>query len=188
MERERGTQGGRGGACDFGGASARNALGSAAEERTDVEYDRMLAELFAEEDRARGMAHRLMEIAKNPRAALVEKASLIAFLRGPMEKHMRHEEERIFPHLDKHGLAAETQVSVKQHEAVRALATRLDEAKPEEVAGLFIDTAKLLLHHTNFEGDYIYPELSLSQWRSLMAETAKADSVAPEFTPDVVKG
>jgi len=153
-----------------------------------VEFDRMLAELFAEEDRARGMAHRLMEIAKNPRAAQVERASLIAFLRGPMEKHMRHEEERIFPHLDKHGLAAETQVSVRQHEGVRALAARLESARPEEVTGLFVETAKLLLHHTNFEGDYIYPELSLSQWRELMAETAKADTAQVEATPDLVQG
>lgn len=153
-----------------------------------MEYDRMLAELFAEEDRARGMAHRLMEIAKNPKATLAERPSLIAFLRGPMEKHMHHEEEKIFPHLDKHGLAAETQVSVKQHEAVRALATRLEGAKPEELPGLFVDTAKLLLHHTNFEGDYIYPELSLSQWRALMAETAKAETEPASITPDVVKG
>ena len=149
------------------------------EEKADVEYDRMLAELFAEEDRARGMAHRLMEIARNPRAAQAEKPSLIAFLRGPMENHMHHEEERIFPHLDKHGLSAETQVSVKQHEAVRALADRLEQATPDEITGLFVETAKLLLHHTNFEGDYIYPELSLTQWRSLMAETTKSEPGTP---------
>ena len=30
-----------------------------------------------------------------------------------------------------------------------------------------------MLHHTNFEGDFIYPELSIEQWKSLMLATAK---------------
>jgi hypothetical protein len=28
-----------------------------------------------------------------------------------------------------------------------------------------------MLHHTNFEGDYIYPELDAEDWRELMEET-----------------
>jgi hypothetical protein len=29
-----------------------------------------------------------------------------------------------------------------------------------------------MLHHTNFECDYVYPELTHEQWLALMRETA----------------
>jgi hypothetical protein len=139
-----------------------------------VEFDRMLAELFAEEDRARDMANRLITTAQSSRAAAAaERDSLIAFLRGPMERHMVYEEERIFPQLEKHDLTEEVQVAVKQHAAVRAAGDELATAAHDEVAVVIVDTAKLLLHHTNFEGDYIYPELTLEQWRALMRESTR---------------
>lgn len=140
-----------------------------------MEFDRMLAELFAEEDRARAMAHRLIDIARSSRAAAAaERDSLIAFLRGPMERHMIYEEERLFPQLDeKHDLTEEVQVAIKQHAAVRAAVERLSSASPDALPEVIVDTAKLLLHHTNFEGDYIYPELTHDQWRALMRESTR---------------
>ncbi len=130
----------------------------------------MLAELFEQEDRAREMASRLMQIAQTSRAAAsAERASLVAFLRGPMEHHMAYEERAVFPQLVDHGLAPEVQVASKHHTSLRQAADKLEAAAADaDVAPLVFDVARLLLHHTNFEGDYIYPELSHDAWRELM--------------------
>jgi hypothetical protein len=148
-----------------------------------MEFDRMLAELFQEEDRAREMASRLMQVAQTSReAANAERESLLAFLRGPMERHMAYEERAIFPHLERHGLAPEVQVALKQHFSLRkatehlaALPENASAAGPgaDDVAGVVFDIARLMLHHTNFEGDYIYPELSHAEWRDLMRATVE---------------
>jgi len=140
-----------------------------------MQYDRMLAELFSEEDRARAMAARLADIAKSSReAAAGERDSLLDFLRGPVERHFRHEEQNIFPHLVEHDLDEEVQVALKQHDAVRQLAEQLAQAKPDDdLRELIFDIARLLLHHTNFEGDYIYPELTHEEWRQLMKESVE---------------
>lgn len=147
-----------------------------------MEFDRMLAELFEEEDRARDMAGRLMATAKSSAAAArAERESLLAFLRGPMERHMRHEETALFPLLEAHGLGSEVQVAKKQHELLRDLGERLaaPDAGDDEVAQLVFDIARRMMHHTNFEGDYIYPELDYAAWRELMKATVKADEPPP---------
>ncbi|MFO0756683.1 MAG: hemerythrin domain-containing protein [Byssovorax sp.] len=146
-----------------------------------MEYDRMLAELFGEEDRARDMATRLAELAQRSKeSAAGERKSLIAFLRGPMERHFVFEETQIFPQLEDHGLGPEVQVAVKQHDALRQLAEKLENAKPEDnVAQLIFEVARLMLHHTNFEGDYIYPELTHDEWRTLMKGTVDGGKVTP---------
>jgi hypothetical protein len=104
-----------------------------------MQYDRMLAELFGEEDRAREMASRLADIARSSReAAAAERDSLLAFLRGPIERHFAYEEQVIFPHLIEHDLAEEVQVATKQHETVRQLAQKLataGSAGPDRPAG-----------------------------------------------------
>jgi iron-sulfur cluster repair protein YtfE (RIC family) len=134
-----------------------------------MDFDRMLAELFAEDDRARAMAARLLEIAaSSEEAAAGERASLLEFLRGPMERHMAYEERVLFPALKEHGLAEEVGVAAKQHEAVRTAARQLELAGLSEVATVIAETARVLLCHTNFEGDYIYPELTHDEWRDLM--------------------
>ncbi len=135
----------------------------------------MLAELFQEEDRAREMATRLMQLAQTSRAAAAaEKDSLLAFLRGPMERHMAYEETAIFPHLEEHELLAEVQVAAKHHASIRKAADQLAGMPADpDVAPLVFDVARLLLHHTNFEGDYIYPELSHEEWRALMKATVR---------------
>lgn len=135
-----------------------------------MEYDRKLAELFEQEDRAREMASRLMQIAQTSRAAAsAERASLIAFLRGPMEHHMAYEERALFPQLIEHGLAPEVQVATKHHASLRQAADKLEAAPADaDVASLVFDVARLMLHHTNFEGDYIYPELDHAAWLELM--------------------
>ncbi len=145
-----------------------------------MEYDRMLAELFGEEDRAREMATRLAELAKrSPESAAAEKSSLLAFIRGPMERHFHYEESALFPQLEGRGLGAEVQVAVKQHDALRGLADKLAGATAgEDVRGLIFDIARLMLHHTNFEGDYIYPELTHADWRELMKETVEQKQTA----------
>lgn len=125
------------------------------------------------------MARQLMEIANQSRErAAKERTSLLAFLNGAMERHMEYEERSLFPKLKSHGLDAEVSVAEKQHTAIREGRARL-EAIPEseastrdaEVAQLIFEIARLMLHHTNFEGDYIYPELDESDWRELMEET-----------------
>lgn len=135
----------------------------------------MMADLFADEDRARGMARHLMELAqRDPGAAVREKDSLLAFLRGPMERHMAYEEAMMFPKLIDHGLEPEVDVAKKHHEGIRAEARKLEAATdPEAIARSIFLAARLMLHHTNFEGDFIYPELSIEQWKSLMLATAK---------------
>lgn len=135
----------------------------------------MLADLFQEEDRARDMATRLLQIAQTSRAAAAaERGSLLEFLRGPMERHMAYEEREIFPKLATRGLGEEVQVAIKQHAAVRQFADKLAAAGPDDdVAPIIADAARLMLHHTNFEGDYIYPELSRKEWRELMQESTK---------------
>jgi hypothetical protein len=145
-----------------------------------MQYDRMLAELFGEEDRAREMAARLADIARaSPQAAAAERESLLAFLLGPIERHFAYEEHVIFPKLVDHDLAEEVSVATKQHESVRHLARKLGEAGPgDDIGALVFDIARQLLHHTNFEGDYIYPELTHDEWRELMRETVEAGSPA----------
>jgi iron-sulfur cluster repair protein YtfE (RIC family) len=138
-----------------------------------MEYDRLLAALFEEEDRAREMASRLMKVAKSSReAALAERDSLVAFLCGPMERHMAYEECNVFPPLERRGLGAEVGVAIRHHAMIREDAAKLAAAKPgEDVSQLIFDVARRMLHHTNFEGDYIYPELTYEAWRDLMKET-----------------
>lgn len=138
-----------------------------------MELDRMVAELFQEEDRAREVVRELIQRAqRSPAAASAEREGLLAFLRGPMERHMRHEEAAIFPHVQAHGLAEEVQVALKQHAAVRDAIAALAHVAPDgDVAAHIAHIAQLLLHHTNFEGDYIYPELTHDAWRELMRET-----------------
>src|SRR5262245_43922586 len=140
-----------------------------------MHYDRMLAELFGEEDRAREMATRLADIARTSReAAAAERESLLAFLRGPIERHFSFEEQAIFPKLVEHDLDEEVQGARKQHDTVRQLTRKLAEAGPgDELGQLVFDIARQLLHHTNFEGDYIYPELTHEEWRELMKQTVE---------------
>ncbi|MFO0550694.1 MAG: hemerythrin domain-containing protein [Polyangiaceae bacterium] len=146
-----------------------------------MEFQTRLAALFSEEDAARHMARELMSIANRSRdAAAREKESLLAFLHGPMERHMHFEEVRLFDKLVEHGLGPEVQVAMKHHEAIResrdALAAATD---PAEVAQIVFDVARLMLHHTNFEGDYIYPELDSEDWRELMAGTVTPSEFPP---------
>jgi len=149
-----------------------------------MQYDRMLAELFGEEDRAREMAARLAETARTSReAAAAERESLLAFLRGPVERHFRYEEQAIFPHLVEHDLGPEVQVAIKQHDSVRQLTERLATAQGADVGELIFEIARLLLHHTNFEGDYIYPELTHEEWRELMKQSVEKDGAASAPVP-----
>lgn len=137
----------------------------------------MLAELFQEEDRAREMASRLMHIAQtSPDAAVAERPSLLAFLRGPMEHHMAYEERAIFPQLVQHGLTPEVEVAKKHHATLRQAADNLaamEQGDKNDVARQIFDAARLMLHHTNFEGDYIYPELTHEAWLDLMKESVR---------------
>lgn len=136
-------------------------------------FDRILAELFRDEDQAREMASRLMQLAQAaPAETVKERDELVAFVRGPMERHMSYEERAIFPQLCRRGLGPEVQVSEKQHAAIRQLVERLATAPDDEVPQIVFDTARLLLHHTNFECDYIYPEFTHEAWVDLMKETA----------------
>jgi iron-sulfur cluster repair protein YtfE (RIC family) len=139
-----------------------------------MEYDRMLATLFEEEDRAREMASRLMQIGQTSReGASRERASLVAFLKGPMERHMAYEERAVFPQLERRGLGAEVQVALRHHAMIRDDTNKLAAASADaDVSELIFDVARRMLHHTNFEGDYIYPELTVEAWRDLMKETA----------------
>ena len=141
-----------------------------------MEYDRMLAELFEQEDQAREMASRLADMARSsPEAAAAERESLRAFLKGPIERHFAYEEQVIFPKLEIRGLGPEVQVATKQHAALRQLADKLEAPGPQDDLGqLIFDAARLMLHHTNFEGDYIYPELTHEDWRQLMKETVES--------------
>jgi len=138
-----------------------------------MDFEKKMAELFADEDRAREMARTMMELAqRDPKAAAREKAALLAFLRGPMERHMSYEEHAMFPMLVEHGLEPEVDVARKHHAALREEAKNLETATTDEdVARAIFLASRLMLHHTNFEGDYIYPELSRDQWRALMMAT-----------------
>lgn len=80
----------------------------------------------------------------------------------------------MFPKLIDHGLEPEVDVAKKHHDGIRAEARNLEAAtQPEAIARSIFLAARLMLHHTNFEGDFIYPELSIEQWKSLMLATAK---------------
>jgi hemerythrin-like domain-containing protein len=138
-----------------------------------VDFESMLADLFGEEDAARHMARQLMATANRSReAAANEKDSLLKFLHGAMERHMEYEERVLFPRLADRGLAPEVQVASKHHEAIREKRGELESAtEMGAIATLVFDVARLMLHHTNFEGDYIYPELDADDWRDLMEET-----------------
>jgi hypothetical protein len=147
-----------------------------------MEYDRMLAQLFSEEDSARSMAARLMEIGqRSAGAAAAERESLISFLRGPMERHFLYEEQVLFPLLEEHDLGPEVQVAKKHHDTLRENAAELEAASGDHIGEMIVDIARLLMHHTNFEGDYIYPELTHEEWRELMKATLLAtQEAAPE--------
>jgi hemerythrin-like domain-containing protein len=138
-----------------------------------VDYESKLAELFQEEDAARAMARELMSLANKSReAAAAERGSLLAFLHGPMERHMDYEERLLFPKLEDRGLGPEVQVAAKQHHAIREKRAELERANDGDVVAVLVfEIARLMLHHTNFEGDYIYPELDRQDWLELMEET-----------------
>ncbi len=138
-----------------------------------MDFQSQLSDLFHEEDAARAMARNLMATANKSReAAAQEKPALLEFLRGPMERHMEYEERCLFPKLEERGLGPEVQVATKHHEAIRERTKELADATDlAAVAQLVFDVARLMLHHTNFEGDYIYPELDREDWRELMEET-----------------
>ncbi len=144
--------------------------------------DRVIAELFEEEDRAREMANRLMQLARSSKAAAAaERDSLVAFLRGPMERHMCYEEQAIFPKLEQRDLGEEVRVAKKHHDSIRADTEQLAAATDvDAIAQLVFDVARFMMHHTNFECDYIYPELTRSEWRSLIQETAHDDHPHPQ--------
>src|SRR6185369_16861897 len=120
--------------------------------------DRMIADLFEEEDRAREMANRLMQLARTSKsAAAAERDSLVTFLRGPMERHMCYEEAALFPKLEQKGLGEEVKVARKHHQSIRSDTEQLACATdPEAIAQLVFDVARFMMHHTNFECDYIY--------------------------------
>jgi hypothetical protein len=91
---------------------------------------------------------------------------------------MEYEERSLFPKLVTRGLGAEVSVAEKHHAAIREAREKLaaipeseTAARCDEVAHLIFDIARLMLHHTNFEGDYIYPELEQEDWRELLEET-----------------
>lgn len=107
-----------------------------------------------------------------PAETVKERDELVEFVRGPMERHMSYEERAVFPQLSRRGLAPEVQVAEKQHAAIRLAVETLATASEEEVPQIVFDTARLLLHHTNFECDYIYPEFTHEAWVELMKETA----------------
>jgi iron-sulfur cluster repair protein YtfE (RIC family) len=136
--------------------------------------DRMIADLFQEEDRAREMANRLMQLARTSKtAAAAERGSLVTFLRGPMERHMHYEETFLFPKLEQKGLGEEVKVARKHHDSIRSDTEQLAIATDnEQIAQLVFDVARFMMHHTNFECDYIYPELTRVEWRALIQETA----------------
>lgn len=138
-----------------------------------MDFTSKLGALFSEEDAARLMARQLMETAKRSRGeTAAERKGLLEFLHGAMERHMEYEERHLFPRLEAKGLGPEIQVATKQHERIRELRAELDAAAPDaDVAQLVFDVARLMLHHTNFEGDYIYPELDKRAWEELMEET-----------------
>jgi hemerythrin len=138
-----------------------------------MDFAAKMRELFADEDRARDMARRLMHLAQSDIvAAARERDSVLAFLRGPIEKHFRYEEEFLFPQLEEHGLGPEVEVARKHHAALRQEAVNLENAQDTQgIAQAIYFAARLMLHHTNFEGDYIYPELSKEQWHALIANT-----------------
>lgn len=143
--------------------------------------DRMIQDLFEEEDRAREMANRLMSIARSSKAAAAaERDGLVAFLKGAMERHMHYEEVAIFPALEAKGLTEEVQVALKHHASIRTDTEQLEAATdPDSIAQLVFDVARFMMHHTNFECDYIYPELTRSEWRALIQETAHERQHAP---------
>jgi hemerythrin superfamily protein len=138
-----------------------------------VDFQSQLADLFQQEDCARDMARRLMDIARQSReAAAAERKSLLDFLDGAMERHMEYEERSLFPKLRERGLGPEVGVAEKQHVSIREGARRLAAMGPgDDIAQEIFDIARLMLHHTNFEGDYIYPELTSADWAELMEET-----------------
>lgn len=147
-------------------------------------FDRMLAELFKDEDRAREMASRLMQLAQaSPAYAAAERENLAEFIRGPMERHMAYEERAIFPQLARRGLTSEVQVAQKHHAAIRQDAEKLMSVPAEEIAQVIFETARMLLHHTNFECDYIYPELTHEAWIDLMKETAQEGALPDPHPP-----
>jgi DUF438 domain-containing protein len=142
--------------------------------------DRMIADLFEEEDRAREMANRLMQLARTSKAAAAaERDGLVTFLRGPMERHMHYEEINLFPRLEQRGLAEEVKVARKHHDSIRADTEQLATATDSDtIAQLVFDVARFMMHHTNFECDYIYPELTRSEWRALIQETVHEEHAA----------
>jgi hemerythrin-like domain-containing protein len=139
-----------------------------------MEFDRMIAELFQEEAAARDMARKLIEIGEQrPEDAAGERASLVAFLKGAMERHMAFEETVIFPKLGRRGFDDEVEVALSHHGAVRDLCAKLEGLADDhaDLASTIAKTGRLLLQHTNFESDYLYPELTHEEWRELMEET-----------------
>lgn len=137
-----------------------------------MDFQGKVKELFQEEAEARQMATQLVELGQGSLAgAKAERPALLAFLTGPMERHMAYEETAIFPKLEMRGFDDEVGVALEHHAAIRECARRLEGVPDEGLCALFGRVGRLLLQHTNFEQDYLYPELTHEEWEELLEET-----------------
>ena len=125
--------------------------------------------------RARDGARGSPDTARTSReAAAAERDSLLAFLRGPVERHFALRGAGHLPEARQHDLGrggAGRHQAARRGAPARRSSSRAAEPGEDDLRELIFEIARLLLHHTNFEGDYIYPELTHDEWRELMKET-----------------
>jgi iron-sulfur cluster repair protein YtfE (RIC family) len=137
-----------------------------------MDFEGKVTQLFQEEAEARKMATQLVQIGESSaEIAKTERPALLAFLKGPMEKHMHYEEVAIFPKLEASGFDDEVAVALEHHAAIRDCTGKIEGEPDATLCALFSRIGKLLMQHTNFEQDYLYPELTHVEWEELLEET-----------------
>ena len=152
-----------------------------------MQYDRMLAELFSEEDRAREMAARLADIARTSKEAARARSGRACSRSSAARSSgtSRSRSRSCSPSWRSTTSGPEVQVAdqaARRGAPARAQAGRRG-PPGDDIGDLVFEIARLLLHHTNFEGDYIYPELTHDEWRELMKETVAQGETSANAPP-----
>ncbi len=145
---------------------------------------RDLSRVLSEEDRARRLAERIVELCEKGEEEgqlAREVEGFLAYLTDDLEIHLAHEETDLFPALAARDLEAETREALRQHGELRTLRRALLAVPQHDTKALHdaaLALALALIHHTAYEADFLYVDITQDEARTFRAGV-DADRHAP---------